>query len=197
MSVIGMIGPHAVGKTTALARWTARYGSLGLQTFSLDAQRKEFPGNEEKRALVGSHRCPAPEVVVVESARGFAGWVGYLSAGDPLIVLTCPEPVGRAWMMERKPGKPLSDYWTPKRLDYECNGHLLNYVRKHTGHMVVKHFVIEDRERDWPAVDEYFAKIFKALHNRGVRARVQAEAGSHDPLRQPDREQLPEVDPGI
>lgn len=170
MAVIGLIGPHAVGKTTALRRWRDRYGDR-IAVTSFDAERKAYPGNPEKQSHIA--RCRADgRVWVMESARGFSGWVTAFLPSEPVIVLTCPEPAGRAWMVERRKGRPMSDYWTQKRLDYECNGHLLNYVRK-LPPAQVRHFVIEDRERDWPAVDEYFGFLFRRAYNGLRSARVE------------------------
>jgi hypothetical protein len=166
MPLIAMFGPHAVGKTTALSRYKARYGDR-LITLSFDAERSAFPGNPEKQSKV--RQCQSdPAVWLLESARGFAGWLSVFGPSDPVIVLTCPEPVGRRWLVERRRGKPLTDYWTGKRLDYECNGHLLNWVSRLPG---ARHFVVEDRERDWVKVDEYFGKLFRELHNRLNRKR--------------------------
>ncbi len=170
MPVIGMIGPHAVGKTTALKRWAERYN--GLITVSLDVERSAYPDNEAKQALV--KQCQTDNRVwVLESARGFAAWVGAFKATDPVIVLTCPEPVGRQWISDRRvaKGKPaeLGPYWTERRLDYECNGHLLNYVKKKLHPDQVKHFVIEDRARDWPAADDYFGLLYRRLRNAANR----------------------------
>jgi hypothetical protein len=68
MPIIHLIGPNAIGKTTAVRRWAARYGHL-LATVSLDLLRKPgYDTAEEKSARCAEWR-DAPIVTVVESAR--------------------------------------------------------------------------------------------------------------------------------
>lgn len=161
MSVIGLIGPHACGKSTALRRWKERYGRK-LKIWPLDDLRKQYPDNEAKQNLVRKLRNE-PVVSVIESARGFAGWLNAFKQTDPVIVITCPEPVGRQWLIERRKGKPLSDYWTEKRLEYECARHLANWAsRLSSAHLFC---FTENRQDEWTKVDAYFSKLFRKLHN--------------------------------
>lgn len=166
MPIIGMIGPHAVGKSQALKRWKGRYGDR-LQTFSLDDLRKTYPDNAAKALLLEECRA-SPVVSVIESARGFASWVYALLPTEPILVLTTPEPIAREWwgMRRRAKGKSpeLGEYWSEKRLDYECNGHLTNCADKLDPDQVHR-FVVTDRERDWLVIDREFGNLFRRLHN--------------------------------
>lgn len=128
----------------------------------------------EKQAVMRERMKDSYSVTLVESGRGFSVLCSCLGPEDPVIILTCPEPRGREWLEERRAGKgrgALSDYWTPRRLDYECNGPLLNYVNKHLRPEQVHHFVITDRAADWPAVDECFGKLFRKLNNALLKGR--------------------------
>lgn len=169
-----MIGPHAVGKTTALKRWTARYGDR-LRAVSLDAERSKYPDNPAKAALVESCRADG-RVWVIESAREPAGWLTVLPSDAPVVVLTCGTEDARKWWGERRTakGKPadLGPYWHDKRLLYECDGYIRSASQKFLRPDQTKHFVIADRERDWPAVDEYFGSVFRRLHNALVAGRA-------------------------
>lgn len=182
MAVIGLIGPHAVGKTTAVYRWLEQFSGKLTGVIADDqwearsredrTRVREWKGTKEEKATAVQRCLDSSTIYVVDSARGFSTWVDVLPPGTPLIVLTCPEPCGRKFIEARRATKakpnPLSEYWTPRRLDYECNGYLLNYVKKRTD-LDVKHFIIEDRERDWPVVDAYFQKVFVRLWNRRPR----------------------------
>lgn len=109
---------------------------------------------------------------MVESGRGFSVLTACLEVTDPVIVLTCPEPLGRVWLEERRAKKNrgvLSPFWTPARLDYECNGYLLNHAKKYLHPDQYKHFVITDREKDWGEIDDYFGVLYRRLHNELIR----------------------------
>lgn len=182
MAVIGLIGPHAVGKTVAARRWLTRYSGLTLaiaddqweETQLGKVRVREWKGTKEEKQARAFYHLNRDGVTLIESARGFSTWLSVFRPTDPVIVLTCLEPTGRAWIEDRRKrngnSKPLSNYWTAKRLDYECNGHLLNYVRK-LHPTQVKHFVITDRERDWPAVDAYFGSLYRRINNELNRKR--------------------------
>jgi GTPase SAR1 family protein len=184
MAVIGMIGPHAVGKTTAARRWLKRYaGKLTLavaddqweETSEGRIRVRDWKGAKEDKATRAQFHRQRHAVTLIESARGFSTWLNTFGPDDPVIVLTCPEPVGRAFIEDRRRAngnpKPLSDYWTTKRLDYECNGHLLGWVRKLSLEQA-HHFVIENRDRDWAQVDECFYRLFRKVYNGVVRRRA-------------------------
>ena len=67
MSVIHLVGPNAIGKTTAVRRWGLQHQQL--QTVSLDLLRKPgYDSREEKTERVAEYRA-SNKVVVVESAR--------------------------------------------------------------------------------------------------------------------------------
>jgi hypothetical protein len=163
MQVIGLIGPHAVGKTTALRRYGDRLG-----VYPLDDLREQYPDNAAKAALVAELR-EGPTVGVIESARGFSGFLSAFRPDDHVIALVCPEPVGRAWLVERRGGRPLSGYWTERRLSYECDRHIRNW---HDRLPSSKLFTVTDRARDWMEIDAYFAAIFRRLHNAALRRRA-------------------------
>jgi hypothetical protein len=186
---IMMIGPHAVGKTAAARRWAALFPRLRVVVCDnrleivggREVRVREWKSTErDKQAVMRAAVRDSSCVTLVESGRGFSVLTACLGSEDSVIVLTCPEPAGRRWIEERRKGrgneKPLSDYWTTKRLDYECNGYLLNHAAKNLRPAQWKHFVIADRARDWPAVDEHFERLYMRIHNRLVCER-RAAAG--------------------
>lgn len=63
MPIIHLIGPNAIGKTTAVRRWAGRYANL--TTASLDLLRKEAPDGPAKRQYLETKAGDA--VVVAES----------------------------------------------------------------------------------------------------------------------------------
>lgn len=67
MTIIHLVGPNAIGKTTAVRRWAARYNTM--VPVSLDLLRKEgYDTAAEKSARCQEWR-EGKQVVVVESAR--------------------------------------------------------------------------------------------------------------------------------
>lgn len=174
MPVVVMIGPHAVGKTTAAKRWKTRYGE-GIQDWSIDRLRgkTQYHDNAAKARLVKECR-QSPIVNVIESARGFAVLLDSLIPEDPeVIALTCDQSAARIWWAERRKGKSLSDYWTDNRLQYECVDYAVNALQKRG--IRYKHFDVVDREASWVEVDAYFSKIYRRLHNELMWKRNKAE----------------------
>lgn len=184
VSVIGMIGPHAVGKTTAVHRWVAKYpGLVGVVadnqwevTAAGRTSVRGWKGNKAEKQALCREAIARPLVSVIDSARGFSCWLSEFRLTDQVIVITSPEPDGRRFIEERRASKssspkPLADFWTPKRLEYECTGHLLNYARKHLRPEQWTHFVVSDRERDWAPIDAHFGRLFRKLHNELVKER--------------------------
>lgn len=180
MPVVGMIGPHAVGKTTAARRWLKRFPLLTVafcddqweETSAGRVRVREWKGTkEEKIAQALRVKADASRVTLIESARGFSTWLSVFAPTDPVIVITCSEPLGRRWLEERRGGRPLGPYWTERRLEYECRGRLMNYVTKKLDPKQVRHFEFADRDAGWEEVDRYFTSLYRPLHNAIVRAR--------------------------
>lgn len=225
MAIIHLVGPNAVGKTTAVVRWRKRYSKLSI--VSLDLLRKVgYDTKAEKQ-----ERCKEwkelDQVVVVESARttqlvtvscdtggdgvvlqgetriNIQGWKGsleekrlavekvrqyplvvcesartttvnYALSDEPVIIVICSWQVLGKHLRARceaKGKKFRDDYWDQKKLDYEASKRYLNFATKNLPTSQYKIFTIEDQARDWPAVDEYFGKLYRELHNDLVRKR--------------------------
>lgn len=173
MPVIGLIGPHAVGKTTAARRWAARYSGLtacltDIQLVlrnGVETRVRGWKGTKEEKIELTREAQSYSGVVLVESARGFSTWLSVLLPTDFVIVITCSESLGRQWLEERRGGRKLSEYWTATRLEYECSRHLLNSVKRLKPDQV-KHFEFTDRAKDWKEVDSYFSALYRKLNNR-------------------------------
>lgn len=67
MPIIHLVGPNAIGKTTAVVRWGQKYG--GLKVVSLDLLRKPGYDTKEEKAARCQEWKESDQVVVVESAR--------------------------------------------------------------------------------------------------------------------------------
>ena len=166
MPVIGMIGMHGTGKSTALLRWKARYGGR-LEVYPLDDMRRQYPGDPEKLALVEECRA-SPRVCVIESARGYSSWLASLRPTEPVIMTYCSEARAREFM-EARSGKRLSAFWTAKRLGYESEGRYFNFSVKRLSPGQTSLFRVDDRATDWGPIDEHFGKLFRGLHNSTLR----------------------------
>lgn len=179
--IIGLCGPSAIGKTTAVRRWLARYGRLGLVGVHCDLEAEEWPDGRrrvrgwkgtagEKGELVAAHRAGA-HVAVLESVRTTA--LNYFMPGEPVVLTLCrAEVMGRALRARctAKGKRYRDDYWDDRKLAYEgARRYELAAARLRTEDVTV--FTIEDQAADWPAVDEHFGALFRRLHNRLVAAR--------------------------
>lgn len=167
MAIISMLGGHGVGKSTALRRWKERYPDL--LAFPLDDMRKEYYGNLEKVALVEKLQKSRTEIGVLETAKGYSAWASILRPTDSLIVVSpANAELGRKWMEERK-GRPLTDWWKDKEVQYELIDKFRNYVSKHQ--LKARFFYLTSRE-DWSQVDIYFGSIYRKLRNEILRNRL-------------------------
>jgi hypothetical protein len=183
VAVIGLSGPHAIGKTTAVRRWVNRYP--GLVACLADNQRecrredwdavmaappnvREWKGEAEaKRRLVEKHRA-APTVAVIDSARTTA--LNYSLSGEHVRRMTCsPESLERFMRARcRRKGKRFrDDCWGRKMLEGESSRRYLSFAARTPAG--VKVFEVNDQARDWPAVDEYFGRLFRRIHNALLR----------------------------
>lgn len=175
--LVTMVGPHAIGKTTALRRWSVRYPELVAISADLGAvyrggeeqhREKGWAGTiQEKEALVRDYTrrdC----ITLVESARTTT--LHYIEPGSPVILVLCESAVLERVMRQRcaaKNKKYREEYWTQVKLSYESSRRYTNFVSaKHLAH---EEFWVNDQERDWPAVDRHFAKLYRQLHNNRVR----------------------------
>lgn len=178
MPVIGMVGPHAIGKTTAARRWAARYTKLVVaiadQQWEESASGKErvkaWKGTaEEKEALVADRRA-RPVVTLVESVWTTA--CRFFTPEEPIIIVTCDWRVMERVFRERvkRLGKTFKeDYWTPRKMGYESAVRYLNFAQKNWSPQQYRHFNIEDQARDWPAVDAHFGALYRRLNNQTLR----------------------------
>lgn len=180
MPVIGLSGPNAIGKTTAVKRWCARYpgkllGALAddqrevvsdggeVDHLTMPCNAREWKGTtEQKTALVEKHR-QSDQVVVIDSARTTA--LNCFLPDEPIILVWCSPELLFTMLRDRAKarGKPFQEnYWKDKVI-YESKISYANFAAKEIGR--VKMFEIRDREKDWPAVDEYFGQLYRRLHN--------------------------------
>lgn len=182
MALISLVGCNAIGKTTAARRWCARYP--GLIALLMDVQTRLSGGgavtervrgskgtDADKRALVEAARAD-PAVHLFESAR--TTHLNHLLPGEPAIVLLCSWQTYERNMRARCTAKNKrfrDDYWNPGRMEAESIRRHGNFVRKHLPPEQYRVFYVEDYDRDWPAVDEYFGELYRKLHNRIVRER--------------------------
>ncbi len=172
--IISMVGCNAVGKSTAARRYAARYPML--KVVSADTQLELHNGVEERvrewKGTVDDKRLMVEKtyqhpVALVESAR--TTHLEFLKPGSPIIIVTASAEMYKANMVARcllKGKKFRYDYWTDFKLGYESHTRYINYARKNlTQHRVI-YFKVEDKAKDWPAIDECFTKLFREYWNR-------------------------------
>lgn len=182
MSLIAIAGPHAIGKTTAVYRWMTLYPKLfaiiaddqwEAETVNGKIERvrvREWKGTtEEKGQLVNALR-KRNKVSIIDSVRTTC--INYFKPGDHVIFVTCSgETMERVLQArcKRNNKKYNATYWDMRKLTYESRVRYVNAAAKFLTPDQAHWFTIEDQARDWPAVDEYFGKLYRKLHNDLVR----------------------------
>lgn len=174
MPFINMVGPHAIGKTTTIRRWAARYSGLTAISCDLnliihdgvESRERGWQGTaDEKRKLVEKYQ-QANQVTVVESARTTT--LQFIKPNDHVIVVTCDWQLFKQHMLDRceaKGKKFRAEYWTDGKLQYECGGRYLNFAAKHLTNCNVITRRIVDQQRDWAELDEVFYSLYRRLNN--------------------------------
>lgn len=150
MAVIALVGPHAVGKTTAARRWAARYSNLKVVHCDGDKQ-VNIPGR----------------VVLLEGCSAHANqWIDKVAV-DWVIHAYCAPELLRQNMKLRCEAKGKTfrdDYWDNSKLVYESY-HRMNNLLSRLG---LKHsdFLVADRQTDWRNIDLEFGTLYRTYNNR-------------------------------
>ena len=146
MPTIVLVGPHAIGKTTA----TARYKAL-------------FP------ELVVTH-CDSKLPIETDAVQLCEGCAAHANQWLPLIEsphiiqVYCDPETMEQFMRQRCAlnGKPYrEDYWTPRMLQYEAGDRMVNLLRR-LG-LPSKLFYIRFGYLGWDTVDAYFKGLYQEL----------------------------------
>lgn len=182
-NLVHMIGPNAIGKTTALERWGAKYSHLNciscdtgghgarLVDGSWIPTEGDWKGDKlGRQKLVGEVRS-LPQVSVLESARTTTTTSFALATEQVIVVMTSGRLLGENLRLrcEAKSKQFKSSYWTSDKLEYEASRRYLNFARKSLRPGQYKIFNLINRQTDWQQVDEYFGSIYRKLHNVLVR----------------------------
>src|ERR1044072_5407830 len=129
MSILFVIGPSAIGKTTAVRRWCQRYKSLvgihadkGVELID-GVQRREIGWKKDartKQELVNAWRWSRRTVGIESAAHRAAALLEYISPDDWLLALVCSVEAQEEWLRERckktangKVKRFRDEYWTP------------------------------------------------------------------------------------
>ncbi len=155
MSVIALIGPHAIGKTTTIYRWAKRYSRLVAK--ECDHLYGENPLKEIDLS---------DKVVVLEGSSAQANrWLPGVSQNVVHIIsVYCSGPVLLERMVARSKKAFNYDYWDDKKLAYEAKARLDNLLRLRLPKISVTEYLV-DKYEDWDKVDLGFRKIFVPINN--------------------------------
>ena len=177
--LIGLVGPHAIGKTTAMQRWVAKYPKLvGVCCDTgtvIQGDAKEQTKGWYKPDAVGvlvEHYRKLNNVVVLEGcAQRWHCVAKQFEPTEPIIHVFCDWQIAKKLMVDRcnKIGKKFNyDYWTEKWLRYEASKRFTNFATKNLSASQVVNLMVNDVTTDWPIVDKHFWRLYKKLHNRNT-----------------------------
>lgn len=176
MALLGIYGPHAVGKTCAMGRLLQDLEGSGLPVTVICADnnldrwwdgdrlvevrhkgRSVWKGKQPgKRVLVDNMIADDARTYVVESARFYSGLHQYIAelyvqygGGVHFIHPVCGAPMFEAIMRARskRAGKRFKDeYWTPSKLYYESWSRHTNLAAKYFDPVGLPYNTIEVHE---------------------------------------------------
>jgi len=182
MAVIALVGPHAIGKTTAIRRWVAKYGSLGqLVGVSADNQlvyangqqikEKGWKGTLADKQYAMRARRASSKTLVVESGGPYATQIiKCLHPGDHVIFVWCTRERLIQCLQERcaRSGKKFNPNSKPVTdAGYECRDRVHNALCRTNG-LQIESFQIDNLVQDWETVDAYFGRIYRQIHNQHI-----------------------------
>lgn len=162
MRCVVVVGPHAVGKTTAARAWASRYPEV----IAVDCDHESVPSGV------------APEVVMVlegSAARANTWLPTVVRAFPDVAVISCHCSSDRMLANMRRrcesKGRKFNEgYWTADKLRYESRDRAKNLLRK-LGVTVAGEFEINTWD-DWDTVTDCFSRVYRRLHNGGGRRAV-------------------------
>lgn len=180
--IIALLGPHAIGKSTALNRWIHHFGNRGLIGVHCDNNQKVsaagteiergWSGTTEQKQRLALHCALSKSIFVLEgnTARSIP-WAKSVPSHIIIHVTCSPERFGELMQSrcDAKGKKYRSDYWDYKKLEYESRRRLANAITNYHITCPVIEFFIEDQTKDWVHVDAYFCKVFRKLYNYSMR----------------------------
>jgi len=170
--IIALIGPHAIGKTTAVQRWSDYYPHIRMvacdngRAFDGLGWEEKQPGwlrsSDEK--IAAATRCAeSPYTWVCEgnTARNMP-WLKVVKCKVILHTFCSPEKFAQLMRARcnRNKKEYREDYWSDQILAYEASGRFKNAERdKKLATKNVLDFVIDNQETDWEPVDEIFNQL--------------------------------------
>lgn len=181
-NVICLLGPNAIGKTTAVRRWCEKYGDKLVGVLA-DTQISIINGEEirdkgwqsgdvEERERLAAKYEAMNRVVVVEAAAGYGVRVSKAFKNPVCICVVCSGKASRANIESRcvAKGKEFrGDFWTADKCSYDSERRHVTHCKKSNLESVIVR--VENRETDWEKADEEFSKLFMKIHNSLRRSR--------------------------
>lgn len=170
--LITVMGPHAVGKTTAIKRWSARFKDINfvhadncIEFNSKGMRKKEklWMGTSAEKVELAERCRDSDDIWVVEgNTPRNTPWLKCVESHAVIHVYTDPQ-IFKRFMQDRcaKRDKEFrEDYWTDKKLEYESYNRFNNLRVKHWSGWNVdfKEFKIVDYN-DWRKIDFHFIKL--------------------------------------
>jgi len=174
--LVALIGPHAVGKSSAGERWAERYKDINVvncdnavayNSSGWRERQRGWLGSTDEKVALATLCADEPKLWVCEgnTARNMP-WLKVVPIYT-IIHTYCKPKLFGTLMKERcnRNGKKYrEDYWTEQKLWYESEQRFRNAWSKHLNpRTTLKDFLIEDVQKDWKKVDMEFSKVYHEI----------------------------------
>ena len=178
--LISVIGPHAVGKTTALKKWSNKFKDINFvhadnciefNSKGMYRKEKKWMGTSQDKVELTQKCKDDSEIWVVEgNTPRNTPWLKYVQSDAVIHVYTSPDRF-REFMKARcdKRGKQFrEDYWTPQKLYYESYNRFNNLRLKNWEGWELDFAEFEiSNYSDWRKIDFHFYKLaYRLLNDR-------------------------------
>jgi GTPase SAR1 family protein len=176
--IIGLFGPHAIGKTTMVERWVNKYpGLVGVHADNQTVRRsnkepireKGWQGSTTKKWEMLTAKRESSVIYVIEGCSSYGTQLvrGFLPEDTMVHVFCSPSRLKELLQARclRKGRNFNASYWDRKRCEYESYQRMANCIRKHLNPRQYKEVLIE-RWEDWPKAERLFVSFFVWLHNK-------------------------------
>lgn len=175
--IISLIGPHAIGKTTAIKRWSAMYPwakvvmcdqGLAFNAEGWEEKQRGWLGSSDEKVACAVRAAYDPDLWICEgnTARNMP-WMKVIKSQLLIHVFCSPEKFRELMRTrcEAKNKKFREDYWDDKKLEYESAGRFRNALK--AGRILASSVVeveINDQAKDWLIVDQIIVDTLSRVH---------------------------------
>lgn len=173
--IIALVGPHAVGKSTAARAWSKRYPNINFVDtdqstwYKGDGHTERVVGwqlKAEQKVALATQCATSNELWVIEgNSSRVSSWLRIVPCVAIIHAYCSPDLLFNNIQQRCKEnGRHFNeDYWDEQKLRYESVQRIRNLHRKQISKIPLYEFEIINRKTDWKFVTHTFIKLLHGV----------------------------------